>query len=214
MILIECNKIYCEIVTDVENEALKLHDYIGDAVQYFVEALDEHRFEMSKYMRKFLRQLRASGCKNEIDFKPKQKKLQKLMNVVASIADTLLEKSDPTIEQKHSVLLLALIFWWVHVAAQGINSNVRDVQVRNNCTASENSKLLSSVFSDALVSLDKSIPVETRLIVDCFKEFLTAFIKITTTLNTVVQDAQDFLDSPKKVASTGQANILTKLALN
>lgn len=168
VILTEFHNVFAEVNNDLKNVALKLHSHIG------------------------ILALKESVCQKKLNYEPTQKKLLRLMSLVARIADTLLKGPDPTIEAKQSVLILSFIFWYLQMVGQGLKASVLDLEIRNNCDTSQNTNSIAVSFSNALASVHKSVSIRSESLVKTFTDFLNDFIKINLALNTALKDKLDF----------------------
>ncbi|KAG4076673.1 hypothetical protein HA402_001960 [Bradysia odoriphaga] len=183
VILTEFEKVFPSVANDLKNVALKLSDHIGHLAESFKDAVQELNCVFSQYMRDLLFSCRLTGCKKKVDLEPSLKKLQKLMNLVALISETLLKECNPSIEAQQSVLVLTTIFWWFQIVVQGINTAAMDILYRKDFEVSQNIKSLSLSFDFVLVSIGVVVPFITNI-----KEFLSVFVNITLALNTAIKD--------------------------
>ncbi|KAG4076579.1 hypothetical protein HA402_001866 [Bradysia odoriphaga] len=188
VILTEFEKVFPSVANDMTKVALKLSEHIDHLAETFTDAVQELSGIYSKYMRDLLLSCRLTGCKKEVSYEPTLQKLQRLMNLVALIAETLFKECDATIEVQESVLVLALITWWFQIILQGKLVITMDILQRSDCAISQNLTSLSLSFDYVLVSITQAISGVVVPIVNSFKEFLSIFVNTILALNTAVKD--------------------------
>lgn len=123
----ETGKVFPGVVNDLHAVALSLPDHIGNLSDFFKDAVDDLSRAYSRYIKDILLSCRLFGCARKVDFAPTLKKCQKVMNIVALIAETLLKEPEANVEEHEAVLVLTL-FWWLSIAVVlPISKIVRDV---------------------------------------------------------------------------------------
>ncbi|XP_037037797.1 uncharacterized protein LOC119075458 [Bradysia coprophila] len=188
VILTEFEKVFPSVSNDMNKVALKLSDHIGHLAESFTDAVQELSGVFSKYMRDLLFSCRLTECKKEVSYEPTLRKLQKLMNLMALISETLFKESDAKIEVQESVLVMVLITWWFQIVVQGKLTTTMDLLLKNNRAISQNFTSLSLSFDYVLVTITQAISGVVVPLVNSFKEFLSIFVNTILALNTAIKD--------------------------
>ncbi|XP_037036947.1 uncharacterized protein LOC119074777 [Bradysia coprophila] len=188
-IIVEFNKVYLSIVDDFVNVAKSLTDYIGDElICSFTDAIRALGREFSNYMNAFLKSCRLFGCRKKIDYECVLKRLQTLMNIVALINETLLNKCEKATQQVHeSVMVFDMLYCYMAITVQGVYSCALDVLNERDIVVSQTVKSSTLSFEYALVQVTEAICSVTLPLGDSIKELLTAFVNITMALNSTLK---------------------------
>ncbi|KAG4075392.1 hypothetical protein HA402_015045 [Bradysia odoriphaga] len=189
-IIVEFEKVYPKIVEDFNEIAKKLSDHIGDElVCTFTNDVSDLGATFSKYMKEFLEIWKPVGCRKKVEFECVLKKLQKLMNTVALINETLLNKCDGEASQetRESVMILDLLCFYMTVVVQGINSCVLDVQYDRECYVSPAFKSSSLSLDYAIIGIGEAVNAVVFPLKESLTALLTVFVDITMVLNTVLK---------------------------
>lgn len=176
------------LVKDLNEIVEKLSEIIGDLTCTVNDALNELGYTFSYFMKEFLK-LSTAGRRNKVSYEPVLKKLQKLMNTVALIAETLInECEEPTQEENEAVSVLELISIYFALAIQGINTCVQDVIYKEKCSVSQNIESCSVSLEYVVVEVTQSVALVTLPFTESLKAMLTNFVNITMFLNAAWKD--------------------------
>ncbi|XP_037040121.1 uncharacterized protein LOC119077075 [Bradysia coprophila] len=213
-IIFEFEKVLPTVVIDFKNVADNLTPYLGDLTCSFKEALDELGCVFRQVMKDFLLSCKLTGCKLAVDYEPVFKKLQKLMNTVAFIAETALKnKCEIKPEVQESVTILSAQFWYFNIVAQGIYSCVMDTLYENECVVVQTTTSVSMSFNYALVSFTQAISTVVQPISQTITGFLATFVNLTAALNTLVKDILGLFGGLTITAAEVTQNILKNIKL-
>lgn len=188
VMLIEYEKVFVLVADDLKTVALSLSDHIGDLAESFSDAVQELSRVFAKYMRDLLISCKLTACKRKVSYEPTLRNMQKLMNLMALISETLLKESDPTIEVQESVLVLALISWYFQIVVQGKLSTSMDILLRHKREVPESLKSLSLSFDFVLVSIGQAVADVLAPIVKSLKILLDVLVNVIMALNTAIKD--------------------------
>lgn len=211
-IIYQFEKVFLAIVEDFSKVIEALSAHIGELARYLTAAVNDLGGEFSKYMKEFLESCELFECKKEINYECVRTKLQKLMNTVALIDETLLNRceSEATPEVYEAVMVLNLLYFYLANAVQGINSCALDVLYDRECLVSQDSRSNSLAFDYALTGIaqavwDVTVPFEGSLV-----ELLTVFVKITMAVNTAVKDNYGVFEGVETTIGEIEKNLLKR----
>ncbi|XP_037029380.1 uncharacterized protein LOC119069428 [Bradysia coprophila] len=188
-IIVEFNKVFLSIIDDFVRVIKSLEVYIGDDLTCsLTDSIRDLGREFSKYMNEFLKSCRLFGCRKKIDYECVLKQLQKLMNNVALINETLLNQCEEATQQvREAVMVLDMLYCYVAISVQGIYSCSLDALNSRDIVVSKTVKSSSISFEYALVEVTQAICDITLPLGDNIAELLTAFVNITMALNSTLK---------------------------
>ncbi|KAG4075546.1 hypothetical protein HA402_003371 [Bradysia odoriphaga] len=188
-IIVEFNKVFLSIIEDFVEVTVPLEIYIGDDLTCaLTDAIRDLGRIFSNYMNEFLNSCRLFGCRKKIDYECVLKQLQKLMNTVALINETLLNQcEEATQEVRESVMVLDLLYCYLAIAVQGIYSCSLDALNARNIVVSKTVKSSTISFEYALVEVTQAICDITLPLGSNIAKLLTAFVNITMALNSTLK---------------------------
>lgn len=189
-IIFQFEKVFLGIIEDFNKIIGTLSAHIGEVTRYLTTAVSDLGREFSKYMKEFLESCTQFECKKKVDYECVLRKLQVLMNTVALIDETLFNncQGEATQEVREAVMVSNLIYFYLAIAVQGINSCALDVLYDRECALSQSTKSASYSFDFALIEIgqavwDMTFPFEKGL-----EKLLTTFVNVTMALNTAIKD--------------------------
>ncbi|KAG4074471.1 hypothetical protein HA402_015760 [Bradysia odoriphaga] len=213
-IIFEFAQVLPTVVIDFKNVADNLSQYLGDLTCSFKEALDELGCVFKQVMEEFLLSCKVSGCKLKVDYEPVFKKLQKLMNTVAFIAETALKNQcEIKPEVQEAVTILSAQYWYFNIVVQGIYSCVMDTLYENECVVVQTTVSVSMSFNYALVAFTQAMGTVVQPISKTINNFLATFVNITAALNTLVKDILGLFGGLAITAADVTQNILKNIKL-
>ncbi|KAJ6648141.1 hypothetical protein Bhyg_03366 [Pseudolycoriella hygida] len=187
IIISEFEKVLFVVIKEFKEVVSKLSEFIGTLATSFNEALTRLFMVFSNFMERFLK-CTTVKCKVKIDYAPVVKKYQNLMNVVALIAETLINKCDKsTREAYQAVTILSLTFQYFSLAVQGINSCVQDILFKENGVIAENIRSLSESMHYVLLDITQAIDKIVYPFDESIRELLTILVNVTMVFNTSVK---------------------------
>lgn len=188
-LMFEFNKVFVSIVDDYANVAKPLGVHIGeDLVCSFRDALNKLGRVISNYMKEFIESCQLYGCRTKIDYECVLKELHKLMNIVALINETLLNKCENASKEVHeAVMVLDLLYFYMAISVQGIYSCTLDALNNRHIVVPRKLKSCSLSFEYALVELTKAICDVVLPSAKSITTLLTAFVNITLALNSTLK---------------------------
>ncbi|KAJ6640291.1 hypothetical protein Bhyg_13041, partial [Pseudolycoriella hygida] len=135
IIIREFNVVLPELVKDFKSIVAKLKHVLGIKVSStFNKAVTDLGDVFTTFMTTFLKER-----PKKIIYEPVYKSLAFLMNTVALIAETLLEKcNSASTEVQEAVTILSLIFYHFSITVQGISSCVQDYLITKERTIPQN----------------------------------------------------------------------------
>lgn len=180
----EFHKVVLGLVEELNELVItKLSYIIGELTGPVNDALNDLGFTFSNFMREFL-QSGLTGFRKEVDYEPVLKQLQKLLNTVALIAETLLNECElANREVNEAVTVLTLICVYFTIAVQGINTCVQDVLYEQKCTISQNIESCSMSLEYVVMEVTQYVDSVTFPYTESIKALLTNLVNITLFLN-------------------------------
>lgn len=187
-IIKESDKVVLEIMNDFIEVVSKLSDIIGQLTCKVNDVLHDVGCALSTFMKEFIVSS-LTGFVKKVDYEPVFKQYQKLMNTIALIAETLLNKCElvtPKVEE--AVTVLGLVLNWCGISVQGINSCVLDTLYEEECDVSPRVESVSMSVEYALYQVTQSVASVVFPLTDSIKALLTNIVNITMAFNKTVKD--------------------------
>lgn len=184
-IIKEFHKVVLGLVEELNELVItKLSHIIGELTGPVTDALNDLGFTFSNFMREFL-QSGLTGFRKKVDYEPVLKQLQKFMNTVALISETLLNECElANREVNEAVTVLTLICAYFTIAVQGINTCVQDVLYEQECTISQTIESCSMSLEYVVMEVTQYVDSVTFPYTESIKALLTNLVNITLFLNT------------------------------
>ncbi|KAJ6643751.1 hypothetical protein Bhyg_08716 [Pseudolycoriella hygida] len=189
IIMWEYRTVLPELITDFNEITTKLVNIIGQKLSCtFNQVVIDLGDTFLHFIKEFFK-----GIKNQnrikVGYEKVFKKTQILMNTVALIAETVVNKCDTaTRDLKEAVAVLTLIYYYFVIATQGTNSCVQDYQIANNLPVTRSIQACSESFEYVLVETGQAIANVVFTSPKSIEGFLTILVNVAMAFNTAVKD--------------------------
>lgn len=212
-IIREFNKVVISVSEDLKIVVVKLLNILGDLAYSFNDAVDELLCPFTNCMTKLLRCLTAD-CRKRLDYTPVFQKLQKLINTVGLIADTVLKncKNAATSELNEAVAMLAVILHWYVIVVQGVNSGIQDILYRDQCLIPQSVTTCSLSLDYVVVTLAETINSIVFPLNEAIQVVLSSLVKITEVFNAAVKFVLGIFEGVTVTVGEITKNLLTGIS--
>lgn len=186
--LIEFEEVMLGLPRELNKIVTKLSPIIGDDLTCTVaNSFNDLSDTFSKFLKEFLKG-RIARRKNKSDYEAVLKKLQKLMNITARMAEKVLNACEQEIHEAEAVTVLIFIEVYYILVIQGVNSCVQEVSFNEECSISQTFEAISEPLDTVIVAIIQSIESVVPPFAKSIKTLLANFINITVFVNSSWQD--------------------------
>lgn len=188
LILISYEQAFANIVKNFKEIVSKFSEFIGKLASTFNDVLIRLSCVLSNFMKRFLK-CTTLQCKVELDYTRVIRQYQRLMNTLAIIAETLINKCDDAATHRayQAVTILSIIFNYFTMTVQGINTCVQDIIFEESGTIAVNIRSLSESMQYVVIEITQAVSRISFPFTKTIKELLTHLVNMTMAFNTSVK---------------------------